>query len=59
MQLFTHLTGGDVYCINVPVNNTEEMASAGGNSTVLPPANRKLQRKWDERRLQEHRDRVS
>lgn len=35
------------------------MASAGGNSTVLPPANRKLQRKWDERRLQEHRDRVS
>ena len=34
-------------------------AGAGGNSTVLPAASKALQRRLDERKLQEHRDRVS
>lgn len=37
-----------------------EMASAGagGHSTVLPAASRALQRKWEERKLHEHKERV-
>ena len=36
------------------------MASAGasGNSTLTPSCNRLLQRKWDEKRLQAHKERV-
>lgn len=40
--------------------SVERMASsgAGGYSTVTVPASKGLQRKWEERKLQEHRERV-